>query len=525
MSTLLGAAVAGFLLGAVFAWMYGKAHTRSELSVLKERVHSKDEQLRMSWGDVDALKAELSKAQQLLRQEAQMRLGAEQHVARATILEKALQSKEQQFGQVVQEFANLKAQMSEQATRIAEMQKAADEKTVLLTQAKEALAETFKSISNEALRTTAESFMNMARTEMERYKADSSGDLVGRQKAVEDLVRPLRDSLDKVDQQLREIEEKRVNAYSSLTHQLSSMALSQERLNAETSNLAKALKATGAKGRWGEMQLRRVVELAGMVEYCDFQEQPAVPLDDGVTRPDMLIRLPGGRQIAVDTKTPFMAFLEAVEAKDESVRTNRLQEHAEQVRGHIGKLGSKQYWEQFLHRPEFVVMFLPGDTFYSAALEQDSSLIEHGVAQNVIVATPTTLISLLRAVSYGWRQEKVDQNAQKIQELGKALYDRVKGLAEHFARIGVGLETTIRAYNGAVGIFENRVLVAARRLRELGAGTDEISEVKQVERTPLSTSESANVMQLVPGPGPNESYPSYDVSGAATSDDPDRQTG
>ena len=526
MSTLPGiAALAGFLVGALAAWLYMKAHTRSELGVLEERVHSKDEQLRMSWGDVDALKAELQKAQTLLRQEGQMRLGVEQHAARAGILEKALQSKETQFAQLVQEFANLKAQMTEQTTRVSEMQKSAEEKTVLLNQAKEALAETFKSISSEALRASSEQFMQLAKSEMDRYKGESSGDLEGRQKAVEDLVRPLRDSLEKVDIQLKEIEEKRVNAYSSLTHQLSSMALSQERLNAETSNLSKALKSTGGKGRWGEMQLRRVVELAGMVEYCDFQEQPAVPLDDGVTRPDMLIRLPNSRVIAVDSKSPFMSFLEAVEAKDETVRTQKLQDHAAQIRGHIAKLGSRAYWEQFLRAPEFVVLFLPGDTFYSAALEQDPTLIEHGVAQNVIVATPTTLISLMRAVSYGWRQEKVDENAQKIQELGRVLYERVKGLAEHFARIGVGLETTIRAYNGAVGLFENKVLVAARRFKELGAGTEDIHEVKQVERTPLATSESANVMQLVPGPGPEEQFPSYDLSKTVPAEDSERETG
>jgi DNA recombination protein RmuC len=492
-----------------------KASFRSEMGILEERVHAKDEQLRMSWGDVDALKGELAKAQHIIRQEAQLRISAEQHVARAQMLEKTLLTKEQQLQVATQESANHRAQLIEQSTRIQEMQRLIDEKAAFLNQAKDAIGESFKAISAEVLHSSAEQFFQAARAEMERLKSDSTMDVQSRQKAVEDLIRPLKDSLDKVDQQYREIEEKRTSAYSSLTHQLSTMALSQERLNSETASIGKALRTTVGLGRWGEIQLKRVVELAGMVEYCDFQEQPVVPLDDGVTRPDMLVRLPGHRQVAVDTKAPFVSFLEAVETKDDAFRLTKLQDHASQIRSHIAKLGSKAYWDQFLHAPEFVVLFLPGDTYYSAALEQDPSLVEYGIAQNVIVATPTTLISLLRAVSYGWKQEKVAENAQKISELGKALYGRVQSLAEHLGRIGTGLEQTVRAYNGTIGSFENKVLVAARRFKELGAADGEdIAHLKKVERSVAFGAQDSESMRLVPGPGPDESLDDYDPNRA-----------
>jgi DNA recombination protein RmuC len=479
-------AFVGLLMGGVAAWLFAKAKLRSEIGVLEERVASKDEQLRMSWGDVDALKAELLKAQQLFRQEAQLRLAAEQGMARAQILEKTVAARDHQITQMTSEQLSLKTQVAEQAARLLEMQKAVDEKVALINQARDSLAESFKTISAETLRAGTEAFLGMARGEIDKLRIESHHDGESRQKAVEELVKPLKESLDRVDQQIRDIEEKRVTAYSSMTHQLSSLAMTQERLQAETATLSKALKSPGTRGRWGEIQLKRVVEMAGMVEYCDFQDNSTAPNEDGVTKPDMILRLPGGRRVAIDTKAPFISFLESIEAREESVRATCLQNYAAQIRAHVTKLGSPGYWEQFGEdRPEFVCLFLPGETFYSAALEQDPSLIEFGVLQNVVVSTPTTLISLLRAVGYGWRQEKVAENAQKISELGRMLYERVRLLSEHFSRIGSGIESTIRAYNGAVGAFETRVVPVAAQFKELGATTgDELGKVRQIERTP-----------------------------------------
>ena len=265
------------------------------------------------------------------------------------------------------------------------------------------------------------------------------------------------------------------------------------RLQSETANLVKALRQPQVRGRWGEIQLKRVVEMAQMLEYCDFVEQESRNTDDGRLRPDMIVRLPGGKQVVVDAKTPLAAYLEAAESQDETVQKAKLLEHARQVRDHMTALGRKAYWDQFQPSPEFVIMFLPGEMFFSSALQQDPALIEYGVNEKVIPATPTTLIALLRAVSYGWRQEALAQNAQQVADLGKQLYERIASLADHWGTVGQRLDQAVKSYNDSVASLESRVLVSARRLRELKAGAEdvEIAPIEPIERV-------ARKLQAVP---------------------------
>jgi DNA recombination protein RmuC len=336
------------------------------------------------------------------------------------------------------------------------------------------------------LQSSHEGFLALATERLGAVKQESASELEARQKAVEGLVAPVRESLEKVDQQIRALERERGQAYGELGAQVKAMSATQEKLRAETSNLVRALRAPHVRGRWGELQLRRVVEMAGMLENCDFNEQATVTTEDGRLRPDMVVRLPSGRNIVIDAKTPLGAYLEAHEATTEEERAAKLRHHAQQVRAHVAKLSAKSYWDQFQVAPEVVVMFLPGETFYSVALEQMPGLIEEGFAQNVLIATPTTLLGLLRAVSAGWREERMAENAQRISEEGRRLHERIAGLAEKLADLGRSLGQAVGAYNGTIATFDTRVMPSARNLAALDAkGKKDMTELEMIERRPV----------------------------------------
>ena len=357
-------------------------------------------------------------------------------------------------------------------------------KLAMLEEAQDSLATTMKALAADALASNNESFLTLAKSQLQQLEQQTTHELEQRKQAVESLVAPIKESLLKVDGKLQELEVARKGAYSELSTQVRQLADGQKELRTETGNLVTALRSPVVRGRWGEMQLRRVVEMAGMLSHCDFLEQSTVTVDGNRLRPDLVVQLPGGKQVVVDAKAPLQAYLDALEAKDEDTRQARLADHARQIRDHIAKLSAKSYWGQFDETPEFVVLFLPGETFFSAALEQDPSLIEEGVNQQVILATPTTLIALLRAVAYGWRQETIAESAKAISETGRELYTRLATLTDHFAKVGRGLETAVRSYNEAVGSFETRVLPSARRFKEHGvAPTAELSALPVVERS------------------------------------------
>jgi DNA recombination protein RmuC len=404
--------------------------------------------------------------------------------ARLSLTEKELNAGKADLARLLQGQRELIADKARLESGLEAERKASNEKIALITRAGEDLQNAFKAMASDALKSNNVSFLTLAKESLQRFQTEARGDLDARQKAVNDLVVPVRESLSKVDEQIQQMEVARADAYGELRNQVQSLIATQKELQSQTGNLVRALRTPNVRGRWGEIQLRRVVEIAGMLPYCDFAEQETLITDNGRFRPDLVVKLPGGKNVVVDAKTPLQAFLDAFETGDEDARRLCLANHARQVRDHMNTLSGKKYWEQFESTPEFVVMFLPGETFFSAALEQDSGLIEHGVLSRVIPASPTTLIALLKAINYGWNQEKLARNAQQISELGKELHERLRNLAGHISSVGAGLDRAVESYNKAVGSLESRVLVSARKFTELGSSVAEnIPELEPIETT------------------------------------------
>src|SRR5262247_3877955 len=348
------------------------------------------------------------------------------------------------------------------------------------------LREAFQALSADALRTNNEAFLTLAESRLREARTQATSDIDQRKKAIEDLLAPMARTLEQVDREVKDAERRRVESGAQLLQRIVSLDTAGQSLRDETRRLTDALKRPGVRGRWGELQLKRVVELAGMVEHCHFTEQLTLQGDDGRIRPDVIVQLPGGKHVVVDAKVPLDAYLRALEAPDEEARQKLLADHARQVRAHITQLATKGYASQVPVSPDFVVMFLPGEMFFSAALEQDPTLIEFGVERMVIPASPTTLIALLRAVAYGWQQQAMEENARKISELGKNLFEAVRTLGERFQTLGGRLKSSLEAYNEAVGSLEGNVLVKARKFRELHAanGGEDIKTLEPIDRVP-----------------------------------------
>lgn len=357
----------------------------------------------------------------------------------------------------------------------------------------------FESVAGDSLRKNAEHFLKLAENRLDQFSQKNKLEFELRQHGIKEVLAPLAESLGKVDRKIGELEQARAGAYEGLREQIGALQAGHLKLNKETSNLVAALRSPNTRGRWGEMQLRRVVEMAGMIDHCDFYEQASGGEASNRLRPDLLVRLPGGRQIVVDAKTPLHSYLESIDSKDEIIRNDKIKEHALALRRHIQALGQKAYWEQFQPSPDFVILFLPGEPIFSSALEVDPSLLEYGVDSSVILATPTTLISLLKAVSYGWRQESLAENAQEIAGLGQKLFERVADLSRHFNDLGNKLDASVKAFNSAVGTLDTRVYPSARRMMDIAprASSKEVLLTQQIDRPSRSSVDRQAELDLI----------------------------
>jgi DNA recombination protein RmuC len=420
-------------------------------------------------------------------QEIARRSAAEEQTKRIPELERQISETRERLDATSIRLVELEKQKSELTTTLEKDREALFEKVQLVDDAKKQLSGMFAELSAVALQSNNQQFMNLAKQTLEGFQEGARVDLEQRQKTIADLVSPVKLSLDKVDLKIQEMEIARAGAYEGLKQQMTTLAATEQGLRTETSNLVKALRSPKVRGVWGEMQLRRVIELAGMLEHCDFVEQDSVNTEQGLLRPDVLIRMPGGKTVVVDSKAPLEAYLEAIALDDDTARNLKLKDHARQVRNHITALGKKSYSDAFQTTPDYVVLFVPGEAFYTAAIDQDPALIEYGLEKGVILAAPTTLIALLKAVAYGWREESLKENALKISELGRELYDRLLKMGGHVTKLGRALGNAVESYNSTIGSLENRVLVTARKFKDLSVTNGNGAEIEQldpIERVP-----------------------------------------
>ena len=486
--------VAGFLGG--MAW--GRSRAEADASPQLTDLSSK---LAVAANELGASRARAAELEQRLDAVANRLSAAEQARSAAEARAEPVPALKAELDQLRAEARTLGEARQQLTTQLEQQREAFASQERLLKDAETALKDAFKSLAAETLNSNSQQFMELAKAQLSAAQTEARNDLEKRQLGIQELVKPVRESLDKVDNRIQELERARVGAYHSISKELEGLKESQNLLRTETGNLARALRAPAVRGRWGELQLRRVVEMAGMLSHVDFIEQESAPSESGALRPDLKVRLPGGRTVIVDAKAPLMAYLDSLETQDDLQRQALLVDHARQLRDHVRKLSLKQYWDQFDETPDFVVMFIPGEVFYSAALQADPGLIEDAVGQRVILATPTTLIALLRTVAYGWRQEALAENAREIATLGKELYERLATLSSHWDNVGAGLRRAVESYNKATASLDSRVLVTARRFRELNVGVEkeDIVSPPTVELLPRDV-QAEEFQRALPGP-------------------------
>ena len=490
--------VLGLSLGALIAWLVAKSRiggrlteaatqSRGEIARLAQVILGAEKELQERDTQISNLQTKLGQAEANILKLSEERSAANAKLEQMPRLERSLDEKASEIKSLNAVLTDLKEKHASLETVVEKERTATQEKLQLLEEAREGLTNTFQALSANALRNSQESFLELAKATLGKYQEGASRDLELRQKEVKQLVEPIGQSLEKFDKHVHEMERIRQKAYGGLSQQVDSLMTAQQQLHKETANLVMALRTPQVRGRWGELTLRRVAELAGMMKYCDFYEQETKDTEDGRLRPDMVVRLPNEKQIVVDSKAPLLAYLEALEASTEEERTSKLILHSKQIQSHMNKLGQKSYWEQFHPTPEFVVLFIPGENFFSSALERNPGLIEEGVSKGVILATPTTLISLLKAVAFGWRQETMAQNAEAISRLGKELHERLGTMAEHLQNLGKNIERCVSTYNQVIGSFERRVLSSARKFNELGVAGRDGAEIPDLSPTDKST--------------------------------------
>lgn len=387
------------------------------------------------------------------------------------------------YNELLDKYCELEKKAVFLTTSLDQERKNLQEKVALLENAEQKLSDTFKSISMDALSKNNANFMNLAKTIFEQFQEKAKHEFSTSAKNVNDLISPIKKALEGVDEKLSDLEKSRIGAYEALKQQVGDLITTQNLLKNETGNLVSALRAPSVRGRWGEMQLRRVVEIAGMIEHCDFKEQVTTDGKNGekIVRPDMVIYLPGGQEIIVDAKAPLGAYLEAIEISDEKLKKNFFKDHARHIRNHVTMLSGKKYWSQFEKSPEFVILFLPGEIFFSVATEHDPSLIEFAMQERVIISTPTILLALLHTIALGWRQENLAENAKHIIKMGQELYKRLSDMTQHIAQLGRSINSTVQSYNSTIASLESRVLVSARKFKDFDVHEKNIIELSTIE--------------------------------------------
>lgn len=482
--------VTGFLLG----WLLAKYRSSNSLIENRAEIASLSETIRSKKAEIEGLRSELHRKNQELRfANADLLEISKEHSSALSkldhmeVLDNSLKESRKEIDTLNSTITDLKKRQAQLETVIKKERIAADEKVALLEDIRKNMTDTYKAISANALQENNRSFLDLAQTALSKYLEAAKSDLELQGKEVKDIVQPVKDALDRYDQHIQAMERAREKAYGGLSQQVHSLVTTQNALQKETGKLVKALRVPHVRGRWGEITLKRVAELSGMQSRCDFFEQQSAHTDDGIMRPDMIVCLPGNRRIVVDAKVPFAAYLDALEAETEEARNDLLAIHAKHVQSHMNKLSQKSYWTQFKPTPEFVVLFIPGENFFSAALSQNARLIEVGVKKGVILATPTTLISLLKTIAFGWNQETAAENARAISELGLELYERIYLMTNHMNKLGRDIERCTTTYNQVIGSLERRVLSSARKFKDFGTplkGDKDLLPMDHIEKKP-----------------------------------------